>query len=376
MVGLFSRKRKKMKSWSLPVGKFFGIQVYIHWTFWILLVWIFLMHVRADDGLSEAIRGVLFILALFGCVVLHEFGHALTAKRFGVVTRDITLYPIGGVSSFESMPEKPAHEFLISLAGPLVNVFIAGILWVYLSSSGQMPDLSLLTAEDTSKLPFLFTLFVANAVLAAFNLIPAFPMDGGRVFRALLCFTFDKATATRIAATLGQLLAIGFVFLGFYSNFWLVFIGLFIFLGAGGEAAFEQTKAALDGLTVKDALMHRFTVLEPNAPLGDAVYALLNSQETEFVVADEGNPVGLLTRNEIVRGLSENGNYAIVSAYMKKDFFIVHPETKLIEFFQEASKKGQSVALVMDGDNFEGLIDLENVQEKLLIQEALKKLRS
>lgn len=365
-----------MKSWSLPVGKFFGIQVYVHWTFWILIVWIFLMHARVDDGLSEAIRGVLFILALFGCVVLHEFGHALTAKRFGVVTRDITLYPIGGISSFESMPEKPAHEFLISIAGPLVNVFIAAVLWVYLTSSGQMPDLSSMNEEQAAKLPFLFTLLAANTVLAVFNLIPAFPMDGGRVFRALLSFTFDKATATRIAATLGQLLAIGFVFLGFYFNFWLVFIGLFIFLGAGGEAAFEQTKAALDGLTVKDALMHRFTVLEPNAPLSDAVYALLNSQESEFVVADEGKPVGLLTRNEIVKGLSENGNYAIVSAYMKKDFFIVHPETTLIEFFQQASKTGQSVALVMDGDKFEGLIDLENVQEKLMIQEALKKLRS
>lgn len=362
-----------MRSWSLPVGKYFGIQVYIHWTFWILIVWIFLLHARLSEGVSQGIWGVLFVLALFGCVVLHEFGHALTAKRFGVVTRDITLYPIGGISRFESMPEKPAHELLISIAGPLVNVVIAAILWIYLTSSGRMPDVSSLDGKQITELPFLFSLFVANAVLAVFNLVPAFPMDGGRVFRALLSFMTDKATATRIAASLGQMLAIGFVFLGFFYNFWLVFIGLFIFLGAGGEAAFEQTKAALEGLTVKDALMHRFTVLDSDATLSEAVDALLNSQETEFVVADDGKPVGLLTRNEIVKGLSEHGNSAPVSAYMIRDFFIAGPQMRLIDFFQQAAEKSRSVALVMEDDVFVGLIDLENVQEKLMIREALKR---
>jgi Zn-dependent protease/predicted transcriptional regulator len=368
----FKHKGKEMRSWSLPVGKFFGIQVYIHWTFWILIVWVFLMHAGSPQGVNQGIWGVLFILALFACVVLHEFGHALTAKRFGVVTRDITLYPIGGISSFESMPEKPAHELLISLAGPSVNVVIAIGLWIYLSSTGQVPDLSSLNAAQVANLPFLYSLFIANAMLAVFNLVPAFPMDGGRVFRALLGFTMNRATATRIAAALGQILAIGFVFLGFFYNFWLVFIGLFIYLGAGGEAAFEQTKSALAGLTVRDALMHRFTVLGPDATIGEAVDALLNSQETEFVVADAGKPIGLLTRNEIVKGLSSGGNEAAVSAFMNTEFFIVSPEAKLFEFFESSTAKGQSVALVMSGDNFEGLIDMENVQEKLMIQEALR----
>ncbi len=359
-----------MRSWSLPVGKFFGIQVFIHWTFWILIVWIFLMHIV--EGFGRAASGALFILALFGCVVLHEFGHALTAKRFGVVTRDITLYPIGGISSFESMPERPAHELLISLAGPSVNIVIAAILWLYLRSSGQMPNLSTMTETQIANLPFLYSLFLANLTLAIFNLIPAFPMDGGRVFRALLGFAMNKNAATRVAATLGQVLAIVFVFLGFFYNFWLVFIGLFIYIGASGEAAFEQTKSALAGLKVKDALMHRFTVLKPDAALSEAVDALLNSQESEFVVADAGKPVGLLTRNEIVRGLSEQGKDAPVSSFMIKDFFIVKPEMKLHEFFQQVLEKGQSVALVMDGDSFIGLIDRENVEEKLMIQEALR----
>lgn len=358
-----------MKSWSLPVGRYFGIQVYIHWTFWILILWIFLMHL--DEGLGQGLRGALFVLAIFGCVVLHEFGHALTAKRFGVVTRDITLYPIGGISSFESMPEKPVHELLISLAGPLVNVVIAAVLWTYLTFAGQMPDLSAMSEGQISNLPFLFNLFLANVTLAIFNLIPAFPMDGGRVFRALLGFAMEKRTATRLAAGLGQVLAIVFVFLGFFYNFWLVFIGLFIYLGAAGEAAFERTRYALAGLTVSDALMRRFTVLASDATLGDAVEALLNSQETEFVVADDGDPVGLLTRNEIVRGLSEQGKGSPVSDYMNKDFFIVAPDTKLHEFFAQVLQKGQSVALVMDGSSFVGLIDRENVEEKLMIQDAL-----
>lgn len=358
-----------MKSWSLPVGKFFGIQVYIHWTFWILIVWIFLMHV--DDGLGQGLRGALFVLSLFVCVVLHEFGHALTAKRFGVVTRDITLYPIGGISSFESMPEKPAHELLISLAGPLVNFVIAGVLWVYLISSGQIPDLSAMGDAQIAQLPFLFSLFVANLMLAIFNLIPAFPMDGGRVFRAVLGFAMNKTMATRIAAGLGQVLAILFVFLGFFYNFWLVFIGLFIYLGATAEAAFERTKSALAGMTVKDALMRRFTVLRSDAALREAIDALLNSQESEFVVADGDKPVGLLTRTDIVRGLAEQGKDAPVSAFMNTDFFIVSPGTKLDEFFQQVLEKGQSVALVMDGNTFVGLIDRENVEEKLMIQEAL-----
>lgn len=362
-----------MRSWSLPIGKYFGIPVFIHWTFWILIVWIFLMHARGAEAFNQGLRGVAFIVSLFACVVLHEFGHALTAKRFGIVTRDITLYPIGGISRFESMPEKPVHELLISLAGPLVNVVIALILWIYLSASGQVPDLSAMDEQQITAVPFLFSLFLANTILAAFNLIPAFPMDGGRVFRALLSFSLDRALATRIAASIGQFLAISFVFLGFFYNFWLVFIGLFIFLGAGGEAAFEQTRAALGGLTVRDALMHRFTVLDTDATLGEAVDALLNSQESEFVVADTGRPVGLLTRNEIVKGLSEHGKDALVSAYMIKDFFIVSPQTKLFDFFQSSSEKGQSVALVMDGDNFEGLIDIENVQEKLMITEAMKR---
>lgn len=362
-----------MKAWSLYVGKIFGIPVFVHWTFWILIVWIFLMQVGTNGSFDDGLRAVLFISLLFVCVVLHEFGHALTAKRFGVVTRNITLYPIGGISSFESMPERPVHELLISLAGPSVNILIAIVLWVYLSLSGQVVDLSSIEGKNgqIATLPFTFSLLLANLILATFNLIPAFPMDGGRVFRAVLGLAMDKTTATRIAASLGQFLAIVFVSLGFFYNFWLVFIGLFIFLGAGGEAAFEQTRSALEGLTVKDALMRRFTVLRPDDNLSTAVDSLLNSQETEFVVVDDRRPVGLLTRKEIVKGISEMGNEAAVSAFMITNFFTVHPQTALGDFFQQSLSTGRNIALVMEEDSLVGLIDIENVEEKLMVNSAL-----
>lgn len=364
-----------MKSWSIRLGKFFGIEVFIHWSFWILIVWIFLMNLGGGRSFRQGLSGVLFVLALFVCVVLHEFGHALTARRFGVSTKNITLYPIGGIASLEGMPEKPAQELLVAVVGPLINIFIAAVLWLYLNLSGQMPDWSAMqNSQSEIELPFLWSLFFANIILAVFNLIPAFPMDGGRAFRSVLSFWMDRSRATQIAAGLGQFLAVIFVFTGFFYNFWLVFIGLFIFLGAGGEAAYERTKSALAGLTVKDALMRRFTVLKPDDTLARAVDALLNSQETEFVVAGEAGdkPAGLLMRNEIIRGLSEQGKNASVAAFMKRGFFVVNPETKLADFFEQVLEKGQTTALVMDGDSLLGLIDRENVEERLLIQEVLE----
>lgn len=363
-----------MKSWSLRAGKFFGIDIFIHWTFWILIIWIFLMHFQAGHGWMRGAWGALFILAVFACVVLHEFGHALVARRFGVPTRNITLYPIGGIASLEAMPEKPAQELLVGLAGPAVNLVIAVVLWFYLRLSGQSFDLSAMGgAHDMVEIPFFWNLFLANTVLAVFNLIPAFPMDGGRVLRGLLSLFTDRTKATRIAAGLGQFLAIFFVFLGFFYNFWLVFIGLFIFLGAGGESAYEQTRAALAGLKVKDALMRSFTLLKPDDSLGRAVEALLNSQETEFVVADGGEPIGLLTRTEIIKGLSERGKEGSIAEFMNRSFSVVSSETRLQDFLGQVLEKGQSVALVMDADELQGLIDRENLEERLLIQEALKR---
>lgn len=356
------------------MGRFAGIDVFIHWTFWIIIGWIFLLHFRDGQGLEAGLRGIIFILALFLCVVLHEFGHALTARRFGIKTRDITLYPIGGVASLEGMPDKPGQELLVAVAGPLVNLAIAIVLGVFLSITGQFSAIASMTDFDNvSSIPFVFGLFVANVMLFSFNLIPAFPMDGGRVLRALLSFKLDKLRATQIAAGIGQALAILFVFLGFYFNFWLVFIGLFVYLGASREAAFEKTKALVSGLRVKDVAMHNFTVLSPSDELGLAVDLMLDSQESDFLVADGKEPAGVLSKNGIIKGLSEQGRHAPVSAYMDRDIPIVDPEMKLQDLLQKVAVGGQDVVVVYDGSSVVGLIDRENIEEKLMIEDALGK---
>lgn len=362
-----------MKSWSIRLGRLFGIDVYIHWSFWLLIIWVLYLQFRSGSGVTDALFAAGFVLALFACVVFHELGHALTARRFGIGTKDITLYPIGGVASLEKMPDEPGRELLVAVSGPIVNLVIAGLLWIYFVASGNFPDPAMLeNAKTLADVPFLFTLFTANLIVAAFNLLPAFPMDGGRALRALLSLMIDRGRATRIAASVGQILAVLFIFLGFYYNPWLILIGLFVFLGAGIESAGERTKTELSGLKVEDALMKRFTHLSPFDNLSSAVDALLNSQETDFVVLDEDEPIGLLTRNEIIKGLSERGPEARVSAYMNRDFFVVGPDLKLADFLEEVSSHNSDIALVMKDGELIGLIDRENVEERLLVERALR----
>src|SRR5690606_29260763 len=341
------------KKLSLFIGQFAGIRVFIHWTFWLILIWVFFSYYNINKNPQEGFEGVLFILALFACVVLHEFGHALTAKRYGIKTRNITLYPIGGVASLESLPEQPGREFMVAVAGPLVNVVIAGILWMYLSFSGQMPDFEALQNADPEDLngmtlPFSFNLLMANVILVAFNLIPAFPMDGGRMLRALLAFKMERSKATRLAASIGQILAIAFIFLGFFYNFWLVIIGFFIYIGAGSEANMETIRTNLSDNKVRDVIMKKFSILLPQDTLEKAVRILLDSQEQEFIVAENEQVVGVLTRKELIKGLSDHGKNYPVSEVMSKDFMILHPEMPLKEVYVKMLTKGCSVGPVLE----------------------------
>ena len=292
------------KKWSLYLGKIAGIKVFIHWTFWILIIWIFMMYYQMGHSFEHALMGIVFIITLFACVVLHELGHALTARRFKIRTRDITIYPIGGVASLESMPEDPRQELGVAIAGPLVNIAIALILWIYLQSTGQMPDVSKLTNSSYIAGSFGFRLMVINVILAVFNMIPAFPMDGGRVLRALLAFKLDRGRATMIAARIGQLLAIVFVFLGFFYNFWLVFIGLFIFLGAGAESRAEMIKSALSHTSIGDVMRTSYPILHPADQLKEAVNTMRNSSEKSFLVMDNDNKkvMGVIGQEEIIHG--------------------------------------------------------------------------
>ena len=358
--------------WSLNLGKIAGIKLSVHWTFIILIGWIFFAHYRMGHDTQQALMGVVFILALFVCVTLHELGHALTAKRFKIVTRSITLLPIGGLAQMEKLPEKPAQELWVAIAGPLVNVAIAILLYVYLSASNSIPPLINMEHMQLDGSGFWFNLLLANVILAVFNLIPAFPMDGGRVLRALLAFKYDRRKATSIAAGIGQFLAILFVFFGFFSNIWLVFIGVFIYLGAGAEATFEATKSILTGHSVKDVLMKQYTRLKPQETLEKVVQLLLNGQEQEFIVTENNQVIGVLTRKELIAGLSEYGKQSPIANVMRKDFLTLNPDMPLQEVYQKLMANGCAVAPVLDKSELVGIVDRENINELIMVKEALK----
>jgi Zn-dependent protease len=223
---------------SLKVASIFGIEVRIHLTFLLFLVWIWFSYYQIA-GFAGAVQGVLFILALFACVLLHEFGHAFAARGFGIETPDITLLPIGGVARLSRIPEKPWQELVVAIAGPLVNVVIAAALISVIHGSAALEQLEYL---ESPRIELLAKLASVNVMLVLFNLIPAFPMDGGRVLRALLAMAMPYAQATQIAAWIGQGLAVVFGIFGLFGNPLLIFIAFFIFVGAQQEAAMARSK--------------------------------------------------------------------------------------------------------------------------------------
>ena len=288
--------------WSVKLGSFAGIRVYVHWTFVLLLGWILLSHVGQGHAWTEAWRSVGFIIALFGCVLLHEFGHALTAKHFGIRTRDITLLPIGGIARLERLPENPRHELWVTLAGPAVNVAIAGMLFAILGLASHVNELLQVRLLEGN---FWVQLMWVNIFIGAFNLLPAFPMDGGRVLRALLSMRLGRAKATRVAASIGQAMAILFGIVGFFGNPMLIFIAIFVYLGAEAEAQAIETTSFVGGLHVRDAMMTRFRALAAEDSLETATRELLAGSQQDFPVVADGNVAGILRRNDLVQALAE-----------------------------------------------------------------------
>lgn len=354
--------------WSLKLGTYAGIGVFLHWTFALLIGWIFIAHLGAGNTPAQALVGVGFILALFACVVLHEFGHALTARRYGVRTRDITLLPIGGVARLERIPEKPMQEFWVAIAGPAVNVVIAAILFtvlVALSSVQQLFQIELLRGH------FLARLMWVNLFLVGFNLLPAFPMDGGRVLRALLATRLGRPRATAIAANIGQAMAVLFGIFGFFYNPFLIFIAIFVYLGAQGEAAHVEAQSALAGLRVRDAMMTRFRTLSAGDPLDRAVAELLAGSQQDFPVLENGRVAGVLRRNDLVKALNEGSRAATVGEAMCRDCAAVNDTDSLTPTLEAMRQRDCASLPVLANGQIVGLLSLENISEVLMVNAAL-----
>ncbi len=303
--------------WSWKIGTLAGIELRMHVTFLLLLGWVGASHWLAGRSVDAAMSGVAFILALFACVLPHELGHSLAARRYGIPTRDITLLPIGGVARLERMPEKPRQELWVALAGPAVNVAIAAVLFAWLSIGHQWAPLADLHVASG---PFLERLLIANVWLVLFNLIPAFPMDGGRVLRAVLASRMDYVKATQIAAGIGQGLAFVFGLIGLFGNTMLLFVALFVWIGASQEASATQMKAAMAGTPIRAAMLTDFRHLDSGATLEDAVRLILEGSQQDFPVLRRQDVIGILTRADLLVALAEYGPHHPVAAAMRRDF--------------------------------------------------------
>lgn len=355
--------------WAWKLGRFAGIDVFMHVTFLLLIGWVLLSHWIAGDSLAAAIEGVAFILLLFLCVVLHEYGHALTARRYGIKTRDITLLPIGGVARLERMPDKPMQELWVALAGPAVNVVIAAALFIWLTITSALVPLSEL---EVGQGVFFERLMIVNIFLVVFNLVPAFPMDGGRVVRALLAMRMEYTRATQIAASLGQSIAFLFGFLGLFTNPFLLFIAFFVWIGAAQEASMVQMKSALAGIPASRAMLTDFRTVTPDTTLAHAVDLILAGSQQDFPVVSNGRVVGVLTRGQILAGLTQRGPQTLASEVMQKDFEVFDSHDMLeLAFARLQECQCQSAPVVHDG-RLVGLLTMDNVGEFLMIQAATR----
>lgn len=353
--------------WSIRVASIAGITVQIHFTFAIFLAWMVLSGLVQGKPHGEVISDAIFTLALFGCVVLHEFGHALTAKRYGIRTKDITLLPIGGVARLEKMPDDPRQELWVALAGPAVNIAIAGAIYLVLKTTA---DNLTFTATALSGGALLQRLLLVNISLVVFNLVPAFPMDGGRVLRALLAHRLDYTKATQVAAHLGQAIAVLFGIAGFFFNPFLMFIALFVWIGAAQEAGLVQIKSALAGIPVRAAMLTDFQAVTSNDGLSHVADLILRGSQHDFPVVDGTLVVGVVTRDDVLRNLVSNRT-AHVGDVMRRDIARASDSEMLESALQQLQSCDCHTLPVVRNGALVGLLTPENIGEYLMIRAAL-----
>lgn len=350
------------------MGEIFGIAVSVHATFLLLVIWFGISYWFEVRSVARAASGLALFLLLFACVLLHELGHALTARRFGFTTRDITLLPIGGIARFDRMPDDPRQSLWITLAGPAVNVAIAAILFMVLQLTRTWEPMA---AIGLTSGPFLERLMLLNISLVVFNMLPAFPMDGGRALRALLATRLDDRRATRIAARLGQGMAILFALVGWLANPLLIIIALLVWTGATQEAHMADIRAALSGIPVARVMITAFTPLAPDDPLSTALELLQHGRQPAFPVIRDGRLEGVLTRADVLRGLARGGPHSRVGDAMQRDVHIVHPQDMLDAVVGRLDAIESFAAPVVEGDRLMGLVTADAVAEFLAIQAAL-----
>lgn len=359
-------------SWSFKLFKIKGIDVKIHTLFILILVWAaYRWSTTTGEGLQGALFGVVATLLLFAAVLLHELGHSLQAMKYKVKVKDITLMPLGGVAQMEELPKNPKQELKIALAGPLVNFAIVAILvliGMVLQTRAIISIDELVTSlGQTNWAGMLAYLTMANLLLALFNLLPAFPMDGGRILRSLLAMRMDHTRATRIASIIGQGLAFLMGLVGFMNGqFTLILIAIFVWMGAGQESRGVQVQDTLREIKVKRAMVRSPHSLKVNDSLSKAVELTLSSAQSDFPVVEWGSEkvAGILGEAELLNGLRKKGETAAVREVMRTDFPVVHLDDALYVTLEKMAKaKIRAVPVVDNDQNLIGMITASDVNE-------------
>jgi Zn-dependent protease len=352
--------------WSYRILTVLGTEIRLHVTFLLLVAWYAYIAYRMG-GEQAAIAASIFLILVFVCVLLHEFGHILMARRFGIRTPEVLLSPIGGIARLERMPEEPRQELLVAVAGPAVTLLIAVVLGFWLSLRGELVDV---WAFDPGHARLLVDVYRINIILLVFNLLPAFPMDGGRVLRALLVSRRGMVDGTRVAARIGQGFAILFGLLGLFANPMLIIIAGFIYLAAEAEAQAVEARVAGRGVTAAAMMITDFRTLRVYATIEEAVRHLLSGEQREFPIVDnDGRFEGLLTRENLIRGLSEHGPGGTVGSVMTTGIRPVRPHTPFEEALTNLRQSRLPALPVVDERGLlAGLITADNITDLILVR--------
>ncbi|HEV3477753.1 MAG TPA: site-2 protease family protein [Rubrobacteraceae bacterium] len=364
---------------SFTIGRAFGIDLKVHWTFFLLLAFFAFAGYQGSGSLTNALITTVVILALFLCVVLHELGHSLVAQRLGIEIKDITLLPIGGVARLTSLPERPMDEVKIAAAGPLVNVVLAPIFFaigIVLGASPLEPANILQGGNSVGQI-FAY-LGLINVALVLFNLIPAFPMDGGRVLRGLLASRLGAVRATDISSAVGQFFAIGFFLIGLLSgNFLLALVAVFIFFGASGEAQMVRQRELMRGLLISDVMgtRSRLETVTPYHTFGQVLDSIIHGYQEDFPVVDEdGRLVGMITRNEIMAAAHSPERYSSVRDLMRTDFPTLSPEADLFtDGARILQESGLRALPVVKAGELVGMLTMDDIGQAALLRDPRKR---
>ncbi len=342
--------------WSIRVGSIFGIPVKLHLTFLLLLVLIYFIG-PSLIGIG-GMQGVVFVVLVFASVVFHELSHAMVARHYGIQVSDITLLPIGGVARMATLPEEPIQEILISVAGPIASIVLGFSLWFLADLFGSPVTLSDMSVRGH----LLAQLSALNFVLAIFNLLPAFPMDGGRILRGFLALYMTPLKATRIAVGIGQVFAIGLFFLGIFSgNLFMVLIALFVYLGAESEERQLGVTLSLGRATAESAMIADVITLGPGQTVGQAAEKYAHGFQSDFPVMEGRRLIGLVTRDHLIQSLHKQGPSVPVSEIMSTDFPTAMPQTPLLEILEKMQATESKVVPILSAGELTGLITLEQI---------------